>query len=166
MRPTLFEHKTELKYSLKTFGMTLFLLLGFSTVFLLSKLYFTEVSIDSLLIVASFSTFPSILLLIEYFIFSLNFSFNIEGNNVMIFKNSLILNYKYSDITYVTKYCSYPYSRGRKRIYLATDSFYFLKVQMADKKQFIITSLMTDLKNSQFKIDKIEERFMASIIFS
>jgi hypothetical protein len=37
---------------------------------------------------------------------------------------------------------------------------------MADKKEFIITSLMTDLKNSQFKIDKVEGRFIASIIFN
>jgi hypothetical protein len=166
MNPTLFEHKIKLKYFLKTFEITLLILLGIAVYFLLDELHFTKLHYNSLLIVGIVSAGPSILLLIEYLYFSLKIRINIQGNDVTIFKNSLILNYKYSDIIHVTKFCSYPYSQGRKRIYISTDSFYFLKIKMTDGKEFIITSLMTDLKNTQFKIDKVEGRFIASIIFN
>ena len=166
MNNTIFTHKIKLKYILKTIATTLLLLFSVVILYILGELNFTKINIHPLSIVGIIFIAPSILLLMEYLVFSVRMNVIVEGNNVIILQSSSEIRYKYSDIVHVTKYCSYPYSQNRKRIYFSTDSFYFMKIRTTDDGEFILTSLMTDMKDFQFEVNTIEGRFIASIIFS
>ena len=166
MNNTIFAYKIKSKYVLKTIAATLLLLFGVAILYILEELNFTKINFHSLSIVGVIFIVPSILLLVEYLVFSLRVNVIVEGNDVIILQNSSEIRYKYSDIIHVTKYCSYPYSQNRRLIYFSTDSFYFMKIKTVDDKEFILTSLMTDMRNFQFKVNTTEGRFIASIIFS
>ena len=113
MNNTIFAYKIKLKYVLKTIATTLLLLFGVAILYILSESNFTKINVHPLSVVGIIFITPSVLLLVEYLVFSVRMSVIIEGNDVIILQNSLEMRYKYSDIIHVTKYCSYPYSQNQ-----------------------------------------------------
>lgn len=125
-----------------------------------------RINLNAVLVIGIIYVVPSLLLLIEYMLISSRISIQIVGKEILIIQNNLTLNYQYSDILNVTKFCSYPFSQNRTRCYLATDCYYFIKIKMNDNKEFIVTSLMTDFAYNQFVVNKTEARLFPSINFS
>jgi hypothetical protein len=156
----------KLKFILKTLSIAILSIVVILIIFILDKSGVQKINVHAIGIVGLIYIIPSLVLLIEYLFFSLNKRIQIEGTTIVILENNLIINYQYSDILFVTKFCSYPYSQNRTRCYLATDCYYFLKIKMKDNKEFLVTSLMTDMSNNQFIINKIEPKFIPSIVFS
>jgi hypothetical protein len=107
---------------------------------------------------------PTVILFIEYLFYSFGKKIEVCGSKVKIYRFNNLSEYEYNDVKNVTKFCSLSTSKnnlGR----LPTDPFYFLKIEMFNGNVYIITSLMTDLKNFQFKINKTGGFFIPSIIY-
>lgn len=156
---TTYKYQLNFKSFLKSFGFTLLLILG-------AYIYsiFRSENTDTLLKVLVVFLGPSFFLLFEYLYFSINTKIELTGNSLKI-RGKIEVNYDYNDIEFVTLYCSNSYYSGSRR-FLPSDEFYFLEVVMNDKRKLIITSLMINRKNNQFRINKTVEMLIASILWS
>lgn len=157
-------YRLNFRFIFYTLSTLLFSSAVFFIIYFLSDKYKTSSSSGIFMKVSLVFFGPAIVLFFEYLFYSIGTKIEIIGNNVKIIKYKKVFEYEYNQVKNVTKFCSLSKSRNNT-FSLPTDSFYFLKIEMYDDKVFIITSLMTDLKNFQFKINKTEGFFIPSIIY-